>query len=106
MPCNESNYVIYTATHEYGHILENTIIGKQIEADDYEGFMAMRSQFKNELSSIAKELDKNVDVSSVISVYGKDNDGDFFAECFANSQLGNSNILGNAMEIWLKRKGL
>ena len=106
MPCNESNYVIYTATHEYGHILKNTIIGKQIEADDYEGFMAMRSQFKNELSSIAKELDKSVDINSVISQCGKISDGEFFAECFANSQLGNSNILGNAMEIWLKRKGL
>ena len=41
-----------------------------------------------------------------ISKYGTSSPYEFFAECFANSQCGKPNILGEAMNRWLKEKGL
>ena len=49
---------------------------------------------------------ENVDVEKEMSIYGLKNDSDFFAESFANSQLGNPNVFGKAMEIWLQRRNL
>lgn len=42
-----------------------------------------------------------------LSGYAKDgNYGEKIAEIFANSQLGKSNVLGNAMSIWLEKEGI
>ena len=58
-----------------------------------------------EIVGIAKENNPNFKVSDNISKYGKTNYFEAFAETFANSQLGDPNELGNAMNEWLKREG-
>lgn len=44
--------------------------------------------------------------SDNLSMYGMTNKKEFFAEAFANSQLSKPNELGDAMNVWLERKGL
>ena len=41
-----------------------------------------------------------------MSNYGRSTPYEFFAEAFANSQCGEPNIIGKAMNIWLKEKGM
>lgn len=55
---------------------------------------------------IAKEIDDNFNIRDNISSYGTQDYAEFFAEVFANSQLGKPNTLGKAMQIWLEREGL
>lgn len=68
------------------------------------------NQCRNEIIAIAKKNDKNFKLKDNISEYGgKVTDAgkaEFFAEVFANSQLGAPNELGIAMQQWLKQKGL
>lgn len=40
------------------------------------------------------------------SEYSRSSSAEFFAECFANSQLGRNNALGNAIIKFLKEKGI
>lgn len=61
---------------------------------------------KEELILIARKLEPNSDISKSMSIYGLYKDSDFFAECFVNYQLGEPNVFGKAMEIWLKRRNL
>lgn len=63
----DKELMIYTVTHEYGHILQNTLVRKAFEK--------------------AGRVASN-------------------ANAFANSQLSKPNELGNAMNVWLERKGL
>ena len=37
-----------------------------------------------------------------LSIYGRENTKDFFAECFANMESGKINDFGKAMKDWLK----
>lgn len=131
MPCSEENYSIYTVTHEYGHIIQNFLIeqrfaengwdksnpkefidlSKKTEEARYKWYNDLTAEVeiecKNEIKSIAKELDPDFKMTTaVISRYGLKDCGEFFAEVFANSQLGEPNILGKAMNILLERKGL
>lgn len=116
------NYSIYTTVHEYGHIIENNVIGSAfkklpferrreldldgLKADTWHKSEAARIQ--REILDIAKEKSGNKDLMSYdyISDYGKTNCKEFFAEAFANSQLGEPNIIGEAMNIWLERNGI
>ena len=60
-----------------------------------------------EIFDIAKARNPNFVFAQSISKYGGSGDRkEFFAETFANSQLGAPNELGEAMKIWLERKGL
>ena len=136
MPFADGNEVAYNVTHEYGHIIQNVLeqermIEKGLKLDDPLKFVdktkLMSSAKKTRLkaykwySDISKEVqdecfdeiiaiakDNNPDFSLVdnISRYGKTDKCEFFAEVFANSQLGDPNELGKAMNIWLKKKGL
>ena len=56
----------------------------------------------DEILKIAKEIDNDFNIRDNISTYSKENEAEFFAEVFANSQLGKPNILGKAMQIWLR----
>ena len=60
---------------------------------------------RSEIISIAKENNPDFDLSANISLYGKSDSAEFFAEVFANSQCGNPNELGDAMNEWLRRQG-
>ncbi|MBR6617244.1 MAG: hypothetical protein IKL00_05140 [Oscillospiraceae bacterium] len=61
--------------------------------------------YKQEIIKIARTLDKNFVLDDHLSEYGRKNEKEFFAECFADSQLGKPNTLGKAMLIWLERRG-
>lgn len=106
MPCKESNYDVYTVTHEYGHMIQNSIIANEVNPTDTEDYYKTYAKHKEEIIEIAKSIDSNVDIEKEMSQYGLDKDSDFFAESFANYQLGEPNVFGKAMEIWLQRRNL
>lgn len=128
MPALKKNAAIYNVTHEYGHMLENTIIKKAMEeygldklekSIDYtkktpkavfKQYHKIKSETEKkccaEILDIAKETNVDFKLSDNLSRYGKTNYAEFFAEVFANSQLGAPNELGKAMLVWLERKGL
>jgi hypothetical protein len=58
-----------------------------------------------EIVDIAKEDNPNLKISTTLSDYGKTNHYEAFAEIFANSQCGDPNELGKAMQKWLKKEG-
>lgn len=127
MPCSENEYEIYTVTHEYGHMLENTIIYSEMKqygleklADEinidaktakkmYKPYYDIHNKVTkdcfSEITDIAKKENPEFSLSENISQYGKTNYAEFFAEVFANSQLSKPNELGKAMQKWLKQKG-
>lgn len=128
MPALKENASIYTVTHEYGHMVQNTVIKKAMEDYGLEKLKASidyskktekarLKQYKKiwadtekrccaEILDIAKEANVNFKLGDNISRYGRTNYAEFFAEVFANSQLGAPNELGKAMLVWLERKGL
>lgn len=67
-------------------------------------------QCRKEIIAIAKKNNKNFKLKDHISKYGSKitlvGKEEFFAEVFANSQLGAPNELGIAMQQWLVQKGL
>ena len=59
-----------------------------------------------DILKIAHDIDPNFVLSDYISKYGKTNNYEFFAECFANANCGKPNVLGKAMEQYLKERGV
>lgn len=128
MPALKENASIYTVTHEYGHMVQNAVIKKAMEDYGLEKLKASidyskktekarLKQYKKiwadtekrccaEILDIAKEANVNFKLGDNISRYGRTNYAEFFAEVFANSQLGAPNELGKAMLVWFERKGL
>lgn len=105
MPCLKANYIDYEVTHEFGHIIENMYLQTQYYDKGYEGTLdELYILVKNEIIEIARLDNPNLIVEKCLSDYGASSPEDFFAECFANSQLGKPNVLGNAMLKWLKEK--
>ena len=127
MPAKIENYSLYTVTHEYGHILQNSIMAEELnEIGGFENFKTKATTTQGKINSY-KKLQENIQkrhfeeireiaaqksnepnnvIANNLSIYGKTNYAEFFAEAFANSQLGEPNELGNAMNDWLKKKGL
>jgi hypothetical protein len=60
----------------------------------------------DEIVAIAKQNNPDFKIADNLSKYGHTNKAEFFAEVFANSQLGEPNELGKAMNTWLDKKGL
>ena len=132
MPCSFVNgeLSVYSVTHEYGHMLQNSLVQKRMEelgwdASNPRAFIDNSKKTKNarlkwycnvdntvkdenfrEIIAIAKQNNPQFSLEDNISKYGKKNKAEFFAEVFANSQLSKPNELGKAMNIWLKEKGL
>lgn len=125
MPCSDENLMVYTVTHEYGHILEKFI---SVGRTDYEALKEkigkmvkpsasqVRDVYKNaenacakdiwdEIIDIARSKNPNFSIKDNLSEYGRTNYYEAFAEAFANSQLGKPNELGDAMNEWLKKEG-
>lgn len=108
MPCLDDDETLsrYVVTHEYGHMLENALV-----AQDMQGRMYSSSRYyefyKRDIEKIARDIDPKYDQnkSKYLSEYGHKDDREFFAECFANSQLGQPNVLGLAMTKWLEGRG-
>lgn len=125
MPVADEYLLVATITHEYGHILENDIIRRRISPDIMEEALKLREQgeFKrantklrveeskharaifNEILDIAREEDENFKLKESLSKYGHTNTFEAFAETFMNSQCGVPNVLGKAMNKWLKKEG-
>lgn len=84
---------------------------KKIREQAYAWYINLENEVADECFSeildIAKTRNPNFVFAHAISKYGgTGNKKEFFAETFANSQLGDPNELGEAMKIWLERKGL
>ena len=62
-------------------------------------------EINNEIFEEARKIDSSFDVQKYASKYGLTNESELFAEAFANSQLGEPNVLGQAMNKWLERQG-
>ena len=129
MPYITENAEIYSVTHEYGHMIQNLMIRREYErlgwsASDPLAFVDttkktakarfrwyskaeenVQNQCYNEIVAIAKQKNPDFSLADNLSRYGRTNKAEFFAEVFANSQLGNPNELGLAMIEWLKQKG-
>ena len=125
MPCSPEKLSVYSVTHEYGHILQcNISISRtnyaEIQAKIDSMVMPSQAQVRrvwkdaeearakeqwDEIVGIAKERNPNFRESEHLSVYGRSNYYEAFAETFANSQCGEPNELGDAMNIWLERQG-
>lgn len=122
MPFKDEYLKTYTISHEFGHILEAYISKKRTDFDDLEEKTktynpALRNKeykkeekkqakkITQEIIDIAKSKNPNFSTKTSLSRYGHTNDYEFFAECFANSQCGEPNELGEAMLEWLKKEG-
>ena len=127
MPCSEDKLSVFTVTHEYGHVIHNTLINEYIKANPEE-YAKIRqnalskknlSQSKkilqnfenkqvkgyvNEILEIAKIEDPDVNLFKNLSEYGRTSYFEAFAEIFANSQCGEPNILGRAMIKFLEER--
>ena len=132
MPFSRTNEEasIATVTHEYGHMLQNVIkkeymeslgwknsdmfafVNKSAKTDKakYKWYADVQKTVQNncydEIIAIAKRNNPVFDLDANISEYGKTSKAEFFAEVFANSQLGKPNELGVAMNEWLNKKYL
>lgn len=126
MPMKVENYSVYTVTHEYGHILQNSIMAEELnEMGGFQSFKTKATTIQGKVKSY-KRIQENIQkrhceeiieiaeknsnepneiIKNNLSRYGQTNYAEFFAEVFANSQLGEPNELGNAMNEWLKKKG-
>lgn len=130
MPFLDENAQIYNVTHEYGHMIQNMLCQERMiengwNMEDAGAFIDFNKKTKKamfkwyyniqkeiddecfkEIIDIAKENNAEFSLADNISKYGRTNKSEFFAEVFANSQLGKPNELGKAMNIWLKKRGL
>ena len=126
MPFSDENWSVNTITHEYGHAIEAKVVSKRLrkqytemgfnyDTDSVEilkDFSGLKRSYKrhendirNEILDIAKSNNPNFDLLKNLSEYGRTNSAEFFAEVFANSQCGQPNELGKAMELWLAKEG-
>jgi hypothetical protein len=130
MPCSDENLSIFTVTHEYGHVIHNALIREYITENplEYEQIKKKSiekaikgntkagrkiiSDFENkqikgfidEIMVYAKLENPNVKLLENLSDYGKTQYSEAFAEIFANSQCGEPNILGRAMNKFLEKR--
>lgn len=104
MKVKKENRSVYSITHEFGHIIENRLIGESniIERSKID------NQIKDELfNNIAKKQGltiKEVE-EKYISKYGRSRKSfEWFAESFAQLELGEKNEWIEEFEKWLKTK--
>ena len=103
MPFTDDDAYKYAFTHEYGHAIEGYYVYHVLERSDVD---VAYKEISDEIFEIAKKIDPNNDPMIYMSGYSQENEKEFFAEVFANSQCGKPNVLGEAMNEWLKQKGL
>ena len=114
MPCDTDDNTLsrYVITHEYGHMLENSIAAQDMKGT-INTFPRLTERYREQIEKIARTIDPDYDnnKSGYLSSYAREEcsyahkNEEFFAECFANSQLGQPNVLGQAMLQWLEKRG-
>lgn len=127
MPALDENIHLYTVTHEYGHMIQNKLVHdkmaeygleklrtsidytkrtkKAIFKGYYKIINSVQKECFKEIIDIAVKNNSDFKLKDNLSRYGTTNFAEFFAEVFANSQMGKENELGKAMIEWLKMKG-
>lgn len=129
MPCSDNKISVYSITHEFGHFIENKLI-EEYKKEHLAEFFEMKTRALNattlsksssivrkwnikigdiiadEIYKIALKNNPNFSFSNNLSKYGRTNSLEFFAESFANMECGKSNELGEAMKIYLKKRGI
>ena len=127
MPALDENIHLYTVTHEYGHMIQNKLIydkmveygldklrisidytkrtKKAIFKEYYKIINSVQKECFKEIVNIAVKNNADFKLKDNISQYGTTSFAEFFAEVFANSQMGKENELGRAMIEWLRMKG-
>ena len=115
MPVSEAYYDTAVITHEYGHILQNSIaedLGISKFGDNgklSEDYKQWTISVANEIFGIVAENNPDVDPMELwneqVSIYAEVNTQEFFAECFMNAYCGDPNDFGNALREWLERQG-
>lgn len=106
MPCKEENYDIYSMTHEFGHTLEMKMFKDSYPLGGNDEYTIFSNDVKNDIIKIAKKNNTDFEYNQNIGNYGKRNAKEFFAEVFANMELGKTNELGKAMKEYLIEKGV
>ena len=101
MPATKSGASFYPTAHELGHILQKSIVEKELGANytDWQ-YQKMADTHKKEILDIVKSN------KAKLSEYAKENSRDFFAECFANLNCGKPNAYGLALSEFLEKRGL
>ena len=120
---------VYTITHEFGHFIENIFIDEYNKQHLAEFFnmksRALNAKTINQSKNILRKWQENIadeisqeiygialknnpklNINKLLSVYGKKDSFEFFAECFANLECGKPNELGKALSEYLKKRGL
>ena len=125
------DYAEYAAlTHEYGHIIQNSLLKKQgflqrvkdIIAENNSKYNIIKAvekskeqvrkekkkiydQMKKDILKIAGRISKEEGLEIKMSTYGSNESkpGEFFAEAFLNSQGGKPNAIGKAILEYLKK---
>lgn len=100
---NAKSLAQYAVTHEYGHMLQNTMYQKALKG----GYTASQARFaRTQANHILKiATTKYGAKQSDVSRYGTKNTAEFFAEAFAGAHSGKPNAVGKAMREWLKGQG-
>lgn len=105
MPTDGSvkNNFRYTVTHEYGHMLQNSMYRKAVS----NGYRGTPGRYAQEVKdSIIKTASTRYGgTQKSLSHYGATNSSEFFAEAFASAHLGKPTAVGKAMQDWLKSNG-
>lgn len=128
MPHDDSQNLVYTVTHEYGHMVFTPLLydndlkaeiqdiykqgiinystGDEILKKVKKAKEKAAKKIENDIIKIAKEKDKTINVKSLMSRYGNEKHVEWLAEAFANSQCGKPNAIGDATMEYLKRRGM
>lgn len=110
MPAADKEALHYTASHEFGHVLEVVALYERTQGLPTwavgDEFKRQAKLIRKEVIACAKEIDKKVNFrnyTKYLSEYGRKDEFEFFAECHANMRCGKPNALGQALKKWLER---
>jgi hypothetical protein len=101
-----------TATHEYGHAVELSIIDDRFKKRGIAAGDVTNEMLVDEFDNIKKEIttmfnEKYPDESYLkyTSGYGRTSSEEFFAEAFAGANGGMPNKLESCIDEWIKKEG-
>ena len=102
MPFKKENMEVYAMTHEFGHLLEIKIFKSKYLFGDRDMYYNYSNKIKDAIINIVHEKNENFNIEDALSGYSHRNSREFFAEAFANMELGKPNEIGKALEEYLK----
>lgn len=91
---------LYTITHEAGHVIENFLMGSDVNNE------SLARRIKNDILTAAQQISdkKRPDIEAQMSKYGMTNPREFFAEAFVAYRLGNRSDIARGMGEFLKER--